>query len=178
LGKILENLGKTSENLGKISENPGKNGAQRYLTSENMAANILRKTHLGPFLGGLTKNRSSCSLWENICGQQAHKSFSGKFEEIRAKILRTPKNLPAPTLMPKHIVLSRRQAHSRRPDMLAYHKPIIPVVFCGRVVVCRARIFGSGRVCQMFRGCIQTFFVTFTAAIFFFREVDFLCSPW
>jgi len=30
-------------------------------------------------------------LWEKICGQKAHKNFSGKFGEIRAKILRTPK---------------------------------------------------------------------------------------
>jgi len=30
---------------------------------------------------------------------KSHKNLSGKFRKIRAKILRTPKNLPAPTLM-------------------------------------------------------------------------------
>jgi len=35
-----------------------------------------------------------------ICGQKLHNNISGKFGEIRAKILRTPKNLPAPTPMP------------------------------------------------------------------------------
>jgi len=30
---------------------------------------------------------------EKISGQKAHKSFSGKFGQMRAKILRTPKNL-------------------------------------------------------------------------------------
>jgi len=29
----------------------------------------------------------------------SHKTFSGKFEKIQAKILRTPQNLPAPTLI-------------------------------------------------------------------------------
>ena len=85
LDKIPENLGKTSENLGKMPENPGK-----------MAPNICRKTQSRPFFGGHTKIRSSCSLWEKICGQ---KSFSGKFGEIRAKILCTPKTLPAPSPM-------------------------------------------------------------------------------
>jgi len=33
------------------------------------------------------------------CGQKEHKSFSGKFGEIREKIFRTTKNLPAPTPM-------------------------------------------------------------------------------
>ena len=34
-----------------------------------------------------------------LCGQKAHMNFSDKFGEIRAKILRTPKNLPDPTPM-------------------------------------------------------------------------------
>jgi len=46
------------ESLGKTSENPGKYGAQRCLT---------------------LKARSSCSLWEKICGQKAHKNIPGKF---------------------------------------------------------------------------------------------------
>jgi len=32
-----------------------------------------------------------------IYWQKAPRNFLGKFEEIRAKVLRTPKNLPAPT---------------------------------------------------------------------------------
>jgi len=43
------------------------------------------------FFGGHTKNRSSFSLWKKICGQKAHKSFSGKFGVIQAKIFHTPK---------------------------------------------------------------------------------------
>jgi len=39
---------------------------------------------------------------DDLCGRKfvgkiAQKNFSVKFEEIRAKILRTPKNLPVPT---------------------------------------------------------------------------------
>jgi len=33
------------------------------------------------------------------CRQKLHKNFSGKFQEIRAKIFRTTKNLIAPTPM-------------------------------------------------------------------------------
>ena len=52
------------------------------------------------------QKRSSWSLWEKICGKNCPKSFSGKFGEIRAKILRTLKNLPAPTpMMKRHLSL-------------------------------------------------------------------------
>ena len=86
------------ENLGKIPENLGKNGAQRCLTSKN-GAQRLQKNTIKTFFGGHTKSKNSCSLWEKVCGQKAQKNFSGKFGEIRAKILRTSKNLPAPTPM-------------------------------------------------------------------------------
>jgi len=87
---FVKNFCKTSENLGKIPENPGKSCDQRCLTSK-MAPNVCRKAQLRPFFGGHTINRSSCSLWDKICGQKAHKNFSGKLGEIGAKILRTPK---------------------------------------------------------------------------------------
>ena len=57
----------------------------------------MQKNTWRPFFGGHTKIRSSWSLWEKICRQKSNKNFSAKFGEIRAKILRTPKNLPAPT---------------------------------------------------------------------------------
>jgi len=84
LGKISEDLSKTFENLGKIPENPGKNGAQSLQENTTL-------------FGGHTKSTSSCSVWEKVCGQKAHKNFLGKFGEFRANILRTPKKLPAPT---------------------------------------------------------------------------------
>jgi len=77
--------------LGKIPENPGKNGAHNVVWLQKMAPDFCRKTQLKTFFGGHTKNKYSCSLWEKIYGQKAHKNFSGKFGEIRAKILRTPK---------------------------------------------------------------------------------------
>ena len=71
--------------------------APNVLWIQTMASNPCRKTQLKLFFGGHTKNRSSCSLWEKICGQKAHKNFSGKFGEIREKIHPTLENLPAPT---------------------------------------------------------------------------------
>jgi len=45
-------------------------------------------------------------LLEKICKQNCTEDFSGKFGEIRAKILRTPKNLPAPApMMNRHLRL-------------------------------------------------------------------------
>jgi len=41
---------------------------------------------------------------EKIFRQKSHKNFSGKFGEIRAKILRTPENMTAPHLC-SHTVL-------------------------------------------------------------------------
>jgi len=38
-------------------------------------------------------------LWEKICRQKSHNNFSDKFGEIRAKMVRIPKNLLAPTPM-------------------------------------------------------------------------------
>ena len=85
---------KILENLGKIPENPGKNGAQSCLISKN-GVQPLEKNTWRPFFGGHTNKRSLWSLWDKVCRQKSHKNFSGKFGEIRAKILRTPKNLPA-----------------------------------------------------------------------------------
>ena len=79
--KIYENVRKIPENLGKLLENMNKNGAQRCL--------ILNIWY---------------SLWaESHEGKYSHKilpeKFSGMFKEIRAKLFRTPKNLPAPAPM-------------------------------------------------------------------------------
>jgi len=79
-------LGKTSENLGKILENPSKYGAQRLQKNT-----ITGKTFFGitPKMLFVGKN-----LWAN-----STQNLFGKFGEYRAKILRTPKNLPAPIPM-------------------------------------------------------------------------------
>jgi len=53
------------------------------VTSKNDAQR-LQKTHEGLFFG--------VHVWEQICRQKSHKSFSGKFGGIQAKILRTPQN--------------------------------------------------------------------------------------
>jgi len=60
--------------------------APNVLSFEKMAPKITRRRF---FFGGHPK----CSL------HAQKNNFSGKFEEIRAKILRTPKNLPAPAPM-------------------------------------------------------------------------------
>ena len=94
-----------AENLSKIPENLGINGAQPCFTSKN-GTHGLRKNTWRPFLGGHTKKKSSWSFWEKICRKNCTKNFSGKFGEIRAKILRTPKDLPAPTpMMKRHLCL-------------------------------------------------------------------------
>ena len=67
------------ENPDKIPENPGKNGAQR-----------LQKNKGRPFLERSLQKTSSWSLWEKIL--KSH-NFTSKFGKIRAKILRTSKNL-------------------------------------------------------------------------------------
>ena len=72
---------KTPPKVGFV-ENPGKNGAQ-----------LLHKN----IFCGHSKKWCSWSLWEKICRQTSHKNFSGKFDKIRAKILRTTRNLLAPT---------------------------------------------------------------------------------
>ena len=76
------------------------------------------RTQLRPFWRSHTKNRSSCSfsLYEKICGQKVHKNFSGRFEEIRAKIPCTPKNLPA--LTPMYPSLIDRFGRDPRPVVL------------------------------------------------------------
>jgi len=102
--KSGQNPWKSGKNcyLGKISENPGINGDQR-----------LQKNNWRPSFGGHTKKGSSWSLWEKFCKQTPQNNVPGKFEEIRAKNLRTPKNLLAPTLMlrlnDKTVFFTRRE---------------------------------------------------------------------
>jgi len=74
-------------------ENPGKNGAYR-LTS--FLKTFMEVTH-NNFCVISNLKKSSLSLWDKNCRQMPHKNFSGKFGEIQAKILLTPKNLPAST---------------------------------------------------------------------------------
>jgi len=76
LGKICENLRKIHETLEKFHDNVGKNGAQNH---KNFCLEVIHNTVV------------MHTKWPKI--------FSGKFGEIRAKILRTPKNLPAPAPM-------------------------------------------------------------------------------
>jgi len=83
-------LSKISENLGKILENPGKNGTQRCFFKKKAP-----KTREDLFFE-ITPQKGL-----DLCGRQfvgkTRKNFSCKFGEIWAKILHTPKNLPAPT---------------------------------------------------------------------------------
>ena len=85
---FVENPGKIPVNLNKILENMGKNGAQRCLTLK-MAPNVCRKISEEHFLEVIPKNGR----------QKLHDNFLGKFGKIWAKILCTPKNMPAPTPM-------------------------------------------------------------------------------
>ena len=91
---------KFAENLSKIPENPGRSGAQRCLTSKT-GTRGLQKNTWRPVFGGHINKRSSWSLWKKICRENCTLKFLGKFGEIWAKILRTPKNLPARTPMMK-----------------------------------------------------------------------------
>jgi len=80
-----------AENLGNITENSRKNGAQHCLTSKNGAQ-------------CLHKNTWRLFWRSHLCGREfvdkiCTKNFSGEFGEIRAKILRSPQNLPAPKPM-------------------------------------------------------------------------------
>jgi len=66
-----------------------------------------KKTHedLYFLFGGHTQQQSFCVIstkkrphdLRKICRKKSHKGFSGKFGDIRAKVLRTPKHFPAPT---------------------------------------------------------------------------------
>jgi len=62
---------------------------------QKMVPNVCRKTHESIFSRSHPKKGP---LWEKIYWQKSHKTF-GKFGVLRATILRTPKNFPAPTLM-------------------------------------------------------------------------------
>jgi len=66
---------------------------------QKIAPNISRKTHEDLF-GAHTKKglHDLWSLWEKFC-RQVPQNFSSKFRKILAKILRTPRNLPAPKPM-------------------------------------------------------------------------------
>jgi len=85
-----------AENLSKIPENRGRNCAQRCLTSKNSTQGLQKNTR-----------RPFCVYLRQIfLGKNCTENFLGKFGEIRAKILRTPKNLPAPTpMMKRHLHL-------------------------------------------------------------------------
>jgi len=65
-----------------------------WLDLKKMAPNVCRITWR-PFSEVIPKE----GLLEKIFAQKVAQNFSGKFGEIREKILRTPKNLPAPTPM-------------------------------------------------------------------------------
>jgi len=64
---------------------------------QKMVPNVCR-TNDDLLFEGHTK-RSSWYLWDKSYRQKSQNSFSGKFGEIRAKILRTPKYLLAPPPM-------------------------------------------------------------------------------
>ena len=91
--KICENLRNIPENLSKLPENMCKNSAQRCLIWKDGVQHLQRsqEDHFW---------RSSQKGAYEFCGRKySYKTFSGKFEEIGAKILRTPKNMLAPIPM-------------------------------------------------------------------------------
>ena len=92
LGKIHQNPSKIPENMDKTLENPGTNDVQRCLISKNGAQRFQKNT------------------W------RPSSNFSGKFWEIRANILYSPKNF-APTPMNKSI---RRTPLARFPGAKIY----------------------------------------------------------
>jgi len=90
----VQNLWKCSQdtwNSGQLPENTDKNSAQRCLILKNWRPTWgeSHETFFSFFLGGHPKT--------DLCGRKYTKSCASKFREIRAKIFRTPKNLPAPT---------------------------------------------------------------------------------
>jgi len=112
IGKISGNLGKICGNLGKTPETLGKLPAN---TAE-MASSVLRFEKSGPQREQnhmKTFFHSKNGLHEKIFAQKVVQIFSGKFEKIRTKILRTPKYLRAPTPMADMTrTLQKRQVYS------------------------------------------------------------------
>jgi len=96
LGKIPENLGKTSEYLGKI---PRKSGQNRRPTSFDFKKWRPTFAEKRPYLEVTSKTGLHVLCGSKCVGIRRKKNFSGKFGEIRTKILRTHKNLSAPTPM-------------------------------------------------------------------------------
>jgi len=69
---------------------------QKFWFVENPAPNVLQKNTWRPFFGGHTKKGLDDLCGRKFVGKIAQKLF-GQVWEIQAKILRIPKNLPAPT---------------------------------------------------------------------------------
>ena len=67
-----------------------------------MAPKFVEKHRKTLFSGGQTKRGFHDLCGRKFAGKCSTKTFSGKFGGIRAKILRTPANLPAPTPMSYH----------------------------------------------------------------------------
>ena len=110
LGKICENLRKIPENIGKfsnywkyrqIAEYIGKYFQWKYRQKWRRTCFYLKKwcqlvqNHMKTSFWSSSQGRS---LWENN-RTKSDPNFSSKFGEIRAKILRTSKNLLARTPM-------------------------------------------------------------------------------
>ena len=89
LGKICETVHKIPEILGKLSENTDKNENKRCLFWKIGAQR--GEIHMKTFLYDLCGRKYQL--------QEFPENFLGKFGDIRAKIFRTPKHLPAPTPM-------------------------------------------------------------------------------
>ena len=93
-----------------IDENPWKSGQKWHPTLfdlKKMALNVCRKTHEDWLFLEFILNKGL----HDLCGGR---NFSDKLGKVRAKILRTTKNLPAPTPMSntKLVVLSQLFGHT------------------------------------------------------------------
>jgi len=91
LGKIYENVHKIPVILDKLPENTDKHGPQRCLILKNWRP-TREESHEDLFLEVIPKMMK-------YSHKELPETFSGKFREIWAKILCTPKNLTAPTSM-------------------------------------------------------------------------------
>jgi len=85
------------KNLDKIPENRGRKCPLRFWLQKWIT---FAGKHMKTSFWRSHWKRSKWALCGKICRQKLHTIVLGKFGEIRAKILPTPKNLPAPTPMP------------------------------------------------------------------------------
>jgi len=97
------------------------------------------------------EKRSSWSSWENICRQKSHKNLSGKFVEIRTKILRIPKNFLALILLLEDV----QAVQTKKLFMLSYSLFFVFLTTKCKVIICivfKTLIFIKSKCCLKPKG--------------------------